>query len=187
MIGIPPPTTSPDKIKGNASAATREILSNPAALFAGKPGSRTVPTYEDEMMRRAVVTEARIANKREDERKKEAIVVVELEITEPMTNGVGNIHGGCIACLVDVMTTLALVTYSLDVDSAFFVGVSQSMNVTYHSPATAGDKLRIVNYTVTGGSRAKTARCEIWNATHHRLVASGLHIKMNPSPSKSKL
>lgn len=71
--------------------------------------------------------------------------------------------------------------YSIDVDKAFFAGVSQSLNTTYHSPAVlyvlslyippshrsncfliySGDRLRIVNYTVAGGSRAKTARCEV--------------------------
>jgi acyl-coenzyme A thioesterase 13 len=33
------------------------------------------------------------------------------------------------------MTTLALVTYSLDIDDEFFAGVTQIMNITYNSPA----------------------------------------------------
>lgn len=187
MSSVPPPTISPDRIKGNASDGAKELLSNPAAFFQGRQELRTLPVFGDDINRRVVVTEANIVPKREDERKKEAIVVVELEVTEDMTNGGGGIHGGCLAFLVDCLTTLALVAYSLDVDDQFFAGVSQNINVTYHSPAAAGDKLRIVNYTVAGGARAKTARCEIWNATHHRIVASGSHIKMNPSQPSSKL
>ncbi|KAF9449046.1 hypothetical protein P691DRAFT_813222 [Macrolepiota fuliginosa MF-IS2] len=182
------PTISPDKIKGNVSSAVKELLSNPAAFFNWRSRKqRAQPLFCSSITERLVVTEANIEKKREDENKKEAIVVIELDVTEDMANGGGNIHGGCIAFLVDVTTTLALVAYSLDVDNNFFAGVSQTINVTYHSPAAIGNRLRIVNYTVAGGSRAKTARCEIWNATHHRLVASGLHIKMQPSGPTAKL
>ncbi|KAJ7839312.1 hypothetical protein B0H13DRAFT_1454238, partial [Mycena leptocephala] len=52
--------------------------------------------------------------------------------------------------------------------------------VSCHSPATVGETLRIVNTTMTVGARALSARTEIWNATKHRLVASGVHIKMKP-------
>jgi len=65
-----------------------------------------------------------------------------------------------------------------------------------------GDKLRIVSTTLTLGSRALSARCEvrfllalwlhqliylaskIWNVTRHRLMASAVHIKMDSSESK---
>src|ERR1700761_1357756 len=65
-----------------------------------------------------------------------------------------------------------------------------------------GDKLRIVNTSIAIGARALSARAEacsnipllllsltyeaeqIWNVTKHRLVASGVHIKMQPSPAK---
>jgi acyl-coenzyme A thioesterase 13 len=123
-----------------------------------------------------------------------------------MTNRSNNIHGGCSAYIIDwwvlwfsitsrvchawfrfySATTLVLVIYSLDVEGKFFVGVSQSLAVTYHSPAVAyvfysqlrsldpaylhhiasGDKLKIVSHTVAGGSRAKTARCEVSLCTH---------------------
>jgi len=65
--------------------------------------------------------------------------------------------------------------------------VSQALNVVFHSPAAIGDKLRIVNTTITVGGRAMSARCEIWNETHHRQVATGLHIKMLPSQQKAQL
>ncbi|KAF5363618.1 hypothetical protein D9756_000113 [Leucocoprinus leucothites] len=183
MSSVPPPTISPDRIKGNASDGAKELLSNPAAFFQGRQELRTLPVFGDDINRRVVVTEANIkAGPRSH-----CIALLVAEYLIDMTNGGGGIHGGCLAFLVDCLTTLALVAYSLDVDDQFFAGVSQNINVTYHSPAAAGDKLRIVNYTVAGGARAKTARCEIWNATHHRIVASGSHIKMNPSQPSSKL
>jgi len=188
MSDGPQPTTTPEEIKGNASLVVKQLLCNPGAFFSGRlTENHSRAVFCNTILSRLVVTEADIANKREDEKKKEAIVVTEIDVTDDMANGGGNVHGGCLAFLVDCTTTLALIAYSLDVDNDFFAGVSQSLNVTYHSPAVAGDKLRIVNYSVAGGSRAKTARCEVWNATHHRLVASGLHIKMQPSGPKTKL
>ena len=65
----------------------------------------------------------------------------------------------------------------------------------------SGDHLRIVSTSISLGTRALSARCEvgrnlpsiikyskvlvaftqIWNETRHRLVASGVHIKMEPN------
>ncbi|KAH6902822.1 hypothetical protein BKA70DRAFT_1374281 [Coprinopsis sp. MPI-PUGE-AT-0042] len=67
-------------------------------------------------------------------------------------------------------------------EGSTFKLVSQSLNIVYHSPAALGDRIRIVNQTMTVGARAQSARTEIWNLTHHRLVSSGTHIKMVPSP-----
>ncbi|XP_006456907.1 hypothetical protein AGABI2DRAFT_212117 [Agaricus bisporus var. bisporus H97] len=187
MSDTPEATISPDKIKGNASLEVRNLLSNPAAFFTRRSGPGGVPCFGDSIHRRMVVTEAYIQSKREDEQKKEAVVIVGLDVTDDMTNSNETLHGGCSAYLVDLVTTLVVMAYSIDVDKEFFAGVSQSINTTYHSPAVAGERLRIVSYTVAGGSRAKTARCEIWNATQHRLVAAGVHVKMAPSTSKSKL
>ena len=81
-----------------------------------------------------------------------------------------------------------------------------------------GDRIRLVNTTLTVGSRVESMQTEasiyfifilspsfddqlptplfffsladikIWNVTHHRLVASGVHIKMRPSqPPKAAL
>ena len=76
-----------------------------------------------------------------------------------------------------------------------------------------GDRIRLVNTTLTVGSRVESVRTEasiiyffylqvspikyfcfpwadikIWNVTHHRLVASGVHVKMPPSqPLKAAL
>jgi acyl-coenzyme A thioesterase 13 len=82
MSNDPPPTTSPEKIKGNASEATKELLSNPAHFFQGRRELRSLPVFGDDIMRKVIATEANIVNKREDEQRKEAIVVFELHVTE---------------------------------------------------------------------------------------------------------
>ncbi|KAJ7279028.1 hypothetical protein C8J57DRAFT_1305321 [Mycena rebaudengoi] len=147
-------------ISGNASPQIKEFFSELSNVF----GSRRVndkPAFGNDIATRLSVTHASIDKKADEPLKEEGKVVCELIVTEDMLNGGGNVHGGC---------------------STF---VSQSLNMVYHSPATLGDKLRIVNTTITVGARAMSARTEIWNATHHRLVASGIHIKMQPSLAPS--
>jgi len=66
--------------------------------------------------------------------------------------------------------------------------VSQALNIIYHSPAAIGDRIRIVNTTLTVGSRVESVRTEIWNVAHHRLVASAVLVKMPASgPPKAVL
>ncbi|KAJ7817864.1 HotDog domain-containing protein [Mycena olivaceomarginata] len=134
--------------------------------------------FGDSIVEQLLVTHASVQNNSEDPTKKEGRVVCELVVTEEMLNGGGNIHGGCSALLIDMCSSLCLMVYQRGMH------VSQSLNIVYHSPATLGETLRIVNTTITVGARAMSARTEIWSATKHRLVASGVHIKMRPSKPK---
>ncbi|KAJ7777596.1 HotDog domain-containing protein [Mycena maculata] len=163
---------------GNSDEKVKEMLSDLTTVFAlRRPNHK--PTFGDSIIERMVVTHASVDSKAEEPLKKEGRVVCELIVTEDMLNVGGNVHGGCSALLIDVCSTLALMAYQPD-----SMTVSQSLNIVYHSPATIGEKLRIVNTTMTVGARALSARTEIWNATQHRLVASGVHIKMQPSVAK---
>ncbi|KAK0491594.1 hypothetical protein IW261DRAFT_1438465 [Armillaria novae-zelandiae] len=100
-----------------------------------------------------------------------------------MVNGAMTIHGGCSAYLVDICSTLAIIVYTLSSGRPVNT-VSQSINMTYHSPAGLGEELRIVSTTMTIGSKTLIARTEIWSDTTKRLVASGVHSKMEPSQAK---
>jgi len=176
------------QITGNASDDIKRTIGNPGGFFqrfgdVRDPGS---PMFGGSILKRLKTVEVSLNRKAEEEKKMEARVVVELEVTEDMLNGAGNIHGGCSAFLVDVCSTLALVAFNLEISGSVMT-VSQSLNIVYHSPAQLADKLRIVNTTLTIGSRAHSARTEIWNATHNRLVVSGTHVKMLPSSPKAAL
>jgi len=180
------------QITGNASDDIKRTIGNPGGFFKSHGylvenlSSSTILLFGESILKRMKVVEISLNGKPEEEKKMEARVVVELDVTEDMLNGGGNIHGGCSAFLVDVCSTLALVTFNLE-NSGSLMTVSQSLNIIYHSPAQLADKLRIVNTTLTLGARAHSARTEIWNVTHHRLVVSGTHIKMVPSSPKAAL
>ncbi|PPR01588.1 hypothetical protein CVT26_013327 [Gymnopilus dilepis] len=170
-------------IAGNAPDDVKSFLEN----LLTSPRTGRSPTFAESVERRLKVTEVSIQKKSEEERKTEARVVLELEVSEDMLNGSGNIHGGCSAFLVDLCSTLALIALGMANTGEVTRSVSQSLNIVYHSPAQLGDKLRLVNTTLTLGARALSARTEIWNVTHHRLAVSGTHVKMAPSIPKSNL
>ncbi|KAJ7778475.1 HotDog domain-containing protein [Mycena metata] len=169
----------PVKYSGNIAPGMVEALSNLPNLFGMRRMAH--PGFGDSILSGLVVTEASVQPKAEEPLKEEGRIVCEITVTEDMLNGGGNIHGGCSAFLIDVCSTLCLMVYKPGMH------VSQSLNIVYHSPATLGEKLRIVNTSMTVGARAMSARTEARNAillSCHRLVASGVHIKMQPSEAK---
>ncbi|TFK44002.1 hypothetical protein BDQ12DRAFT_731952 [Crucibulum laeve] len=187
---MPSPSSDIDinAIAGNASGDIKHILGNPGAFFANRTGEEfSSPLFGESIQNRLVVTEISVDKKEAEPKKLEGKVVLEIDVVEDMLNGGGNIHGGCSAFLIDLCSTLCMAALSLTTTGNLNANVSQSLNIVYHSPAGLGDKLRLINTTLTLGARAHSARTEIWNATHHRLVASGVHIKMNPSTPKSNL
>ncbi|KAJ7223056.1 HotDog domain-containing protein [Mycena pura] len=164
-------------ITGNVDDHTKQAFSDLPALFGSRRKGGRV-NFGDDIFARIVVTHASVDNKAEEPLKQEGRVVCEIVVTEDMLNGGGNLHGGCSAYLIDNCSSLSLMIVQPGPN------VSQSLNIVYHSPATLGDKLRIVNTSIAIGARALSARAEIWNVTKHRLVASGVHIKMQPSTAK---
>jgi acyl-coenzyme A thioesterase 13 len=172
-------------VSGNAPDDIKRFF-NPPVAFVIAVG--TNKQFAISIVERMVLKEISILDKTEEPLKKECRVVCELDTEEDMVNSGRHLHGGCSAYLIDLCSTLALVAFGLaNNEPAALDTVSQSLNIVYHSPAALGDRLRIVNTTMTVGSRAVSARTEIWNDTRHRLVASGTHIKMQPSPPKANL
>ncbi|KAF9226818.1 hypothetical protein BS17DRAFT_748980 [Gyrodon lividus] len=116
--------------------------------------------------------------------RQQARVVLEMTVSQDMLNGAGKVHGACIIHLVDICSTLPISAVSHARGGAGSPGVSQNINTLYHAPASPGDKLRLINTSMTVGKRTMSARIEIWDVAHHRLVASATQVKMNPSLPK---
>ncbi|KAH8108368.1 HotDog domain-containing protein [Phellopilus nigrolimitatus] len=166
-------------IAGNASDEIKQHLAGILFTFMGRGKG-----FADAIGGRVKIIEVNIQEKAEEPQKREGKVVCEIDVEDDMVNGGGNVHGGCSAYLIDLCSSLPICALGMASGRSGIGGVSQAINVVYHSPARVGEKLRIVNTTISLGARAMSARSEIWNATHHRLVATGVHIKMDPSPSK---
>ncbi|KAF9266148.1 hypothetical protein L218DRAFT_996918 [Marasmius fiardii PR-910] len=173
---------NPHEIAGNGSLETKQcladILSSHHAqeTFAGSTVASKIR-----------ISEVSLGKMREEPMREEGRVVFTLTVDEDMMNLVGSVHGGCIAYLIDLCSslTLSVLVHKLTGNSG--ITVSQALNIVFHSPAPLGDKIRIVNTTMTVGKRASSVRTEIWSDINHRLIASSVHVKMDPSPPKAKI
>ncbi|KAK7029396.1 hypothetical protein VNI00_014650 [Paramarasmius palmivorus] len=169
-----------ENVAGNAPEMIKQVILN--AIVSPKLLGKT---FASSVLRKMVLLEVSINKMVEEPMKEEGRVVFGLIVDEEMMNLADSLHGGCIAFLIDFCSSVALVALrTKQAGPSNVVSVSQAMNVVYHSPAPLGDRLRIVNTTISAGARASSARTEIWSDTNHRLVASGVHIKMDPSPVK---
>ncbi|KAI0697290.1 HotDog domain-containing protein [Cerioporus squamosus] len=114
---------------------------------------------------------------RPEDQKLHARVVFEIDMAEDMLNLVGNMHGGCTMHLIDVCTTIALNALRIAMDKEGDY-VSHGINTVFHAPAKVGARLELINTTTAWGSRAVSARTEIWDITNRRLVATGIQNQM---------
>jgi len=70
-------------IAGNASEEIKQTVGNPAYFFANRrPNDITSPIFGESIQKRLKVTEISIKKKEEEERKLEARMVFEIDVTE---------------------------------------------------------------------------------------------------------
>lgn len=176
------------EVKGNASPEiklallTSLVQRRHATRSTGKP----FRGFEAEFTSRMQLAEASVLPKTEESGKLEGRAVFEIIVDKDMLNEGGTMHGGCLAMMIDLCSVTSIYVLSASTGAHGVFGVQQSLNIMFHSPAVLGDKLHIVNTTLTIGSRARSGRCEVWNITQHRLVASAVCTNMVPSET-SKL
>ena len=97
-----------------------------------------------------------------------------LPVSAGVTNRYGTLHGGCIATLVDVVTTAALVTVS------DFSGVSLELSAAYLNPCAAGDVADVEARVLKAGGAVAVLSCAITARRSGRAVATGRHTKYLP-------
>ncbi|KAJ3779023.1 HotDog domain-containing protein [Lentinula raphanica] len=166
-------------IAGNGSDKVKAVLKDVPKLFLnGRPN-----IFAASIIKKLVLAQVSIKSNVIEPQRKEGLVVYNVTVEEDMVNGGGTLHGGCSAFLIDLCSTASIMALKID-QGVSARDVSQSMSIVYHAPAAVGETLRIVNTTMAVGRRVASARTEIWSETHHRLVASGVHIKMEPSSTK---
>ncbi|KAK9909006.1 hypothetical protein WJX75_005981 [Coccomyxa subellipsoidea] len=93
-------------------------------------------------------------------------------------NRYGTLHGGCIATLVDVVGSAALVTQSEK------SGVSLNMNIDYLRPGIAGEEVLVDAKVVKIGGLIATINVDLTSMKTGALVAQGKHIKFLSSRDK---
>jgi len=78
--------------------------------------------------------------------------VFELEVTPAFGNRMGNMHGGAIALVYDMCTTMTVAPLSRE-DFWWFGGVSRVLSVTYLRPVKVGMCIRIECEVLQMGTR----------------------------------
>ncbi|KAJ3499529.1 hypothetical protein NMY22_g19500 [Coprinellus aureogranulatus] len=144
-------------IAGNAPLHVKQALNGLVTSLDSitPPEHRGRSMFGTEVYSRLKITEVSILKKVDEESKLEGRVVVEAIVEEDMVNILGSIHGRCSAFLVDMCSVMSLFALSLATTGKTPESVSQSINMIYHSPAALGEKIRLVNTSITLGNRRK--------------------------------
>ncbi|KAF9445329.1 hypothetical protein P691DRAFT_795618 [Macrolepiota fuliginosa MF-IS2] len=172
----PLPRESMRYITGNAPQDIKEIPVKWLAIYRHRGNS-----FACNIAQRIKVVDVSVVPNVDDPLKKDGRVTTEIEVTPDMCNPKGVLHDGCKVFLIDECSATVLTTINAFEGHSFLSGVSQTMNVLFHAPASVGTKLRIVSRSLTSGNAMNSCRCEVWDTKHNRLVASGTQIMMDPS------
>ncbi|TFK31518.1 HotDog domain-containing protein [Crucibulum laeve] len=166
-------------IAGNAPDYVKQLNYNTFIAY----GVGEEDSFGHKVGRAVKFVEVNVNRKLERQGRLEATTIAELEVTKHMLNGAGMLHGGCVAYLIDNCCSTPLVVLGL-LQNVNGVGVTQSMNVLFHSPAPLGTCLRIISTSISLGGRVMSSRCEILDSDSGRIIASAFLNKMQPVMSR---
>ena len=94
-----------------------------------------------------------------------------MKVAEGHLNGVGTLHGGLTATLIDNLTTVAILT-----KPPHRPGVSIDMNISYLRPAKIGDEIIINTEVVMMGRTLAFTSAELLHQDG-KIIANGRHTK----------
>ncbi|KAJ7048645.1 hypothetical protein C8F01DRAFT_1188916 [Mycena amicta] len=162
------PQVDASNVQGNVSPADKQVIASIFTYFI--TGGTTPSAFARSVGQRTRLVELSISQKPE-----RADVVGEIEVTEDMCNAFGTMHGACGAYLLDHATlgTFVLLGHVTGFDGT---GMTTTMNINWHTPATTGDILTIHASTLFVDQRqrgARVARCEIREKETGRLILTG--------------
>jgi len=106
-----------------------------------------------------------------DVRAERGVVTCKVFVRPTTANMFGAMHGGCIATLVDVVSTAALVTVTGK------PGVSVSLALNYVRPGSANRELEVRSTVVKYGLKLGTISTDVVDVASGETVATGTHVK----------
>ncbi|KAJ7445898.1 hypothetical protein FB451DRAFT_1376055 [Mycena latifolia] len=114
------------------------------------------------------------------------ILVLELEVAEDTLDTQDTANNAFLVVVIDECVSVAVTALDYAQGGPGISSVSQSLNTVFNSPAELGAKLRFVNTTLAVIARTTSCRCEVWDLTRRRLVATAVFVGMPSSPPKAK-
>ncbi|KAK3913183.1 Acyl-coenzyme A thioesterase 13 [Frankliniella fusca] len=97
----------------------------------------------------------------------------ELKVEEEHQNIGGTLHGGMTATMVDIVSTLAMMTH----EKSKSPGVTVDLHVTYLKGAKVGEDIVIEASTLKAGKNLAYLHVDIINKKNNELIARGSHTK----------
>ncbi|KAG6333587.1 hypothetical protein ID866_5503 [Astraeus odoratus] len=167
------------QISGNLSPHMKQLILNTFMAYGGGDEN----CFGHAVAKAVKFVDMNVSKCEEKQGRMEATTVAEVVVNKTMLNGAGMLHGGCVAFLIDNCCSTPLVALGL-MQNINGVGVTQAMNVVFHSPAPAGSCLRIISTSIAMGGRIMSARCEVIEKRTGRIVASAYLNKMQPAASR---
>jgi len=163
-------------IGGNAPEIAKQLTNNVLGAYGG--GTPGGPSYElGRAIRIAELNVEKVGDRWD------AVAIAEVTVSEGMLNGAGVVHGGVMCFIIDNCASLPLVALGV-VRKTNGVGVSQSLNVLFHAPATQGLCIRVESTAVTLGARVMSSRCQVTDKASGRVIATAVLSKMQPVPTR---
>ncbi|HWZ23515.1 MAG TPA: PaaI family thioesterase [Cytophagaceae bacterium] len=98
----------------------------------------------------------------------EGKLTAEFVVRKEMTNGIGTLHGGVIAGILDDMMGATVVSLG-----AKYFYTTINLNVDYFYPGKVDDVLTAKAFIVKKGTMIHHAQCELWNLSTNKLLAKG--------------
>ncbi|KAF4827954.1 Acyl-coenzyme A thioesterase 13 [Colletotrichum tropicale] len=102
-------------------------------------------------------------------------------------NRVGILHGGCVATLFDLLTSMVLLTVNDKPGFWQLLGLSRSLNCNYLRPAHAGDRCRVECEIIHVGRKLCLLRGTLYGLQDDQILATCEHHKFNTDRLSNKL
>ncbi|KAM6490393.1 hypothetical protein JOM56_014157 [Amanita muscaria] len=110
--------------------------------------------------------------------KNDCRIISEMTVEEDMVGPDGMLSQGCISLLIDETSAAATTAYFVLEGKAALTGLSQNLNVFFHTKASLGTRIRIIGRALGGNNFTVTSRGEIWDAETRRMIAHGEQVMM---------
>ena len=98
--------------------------------------------------------------------------VATLKVTTALSNSFGTLHGGAVCLLVDIISTLALLSQENPRPN-----VSVDLNVSFLAPALVGDVVRLHGRVLKEGGRLAYTHVDIFRVGDDAHIAAARHTK----------
>ncbi|KAG1852322.1 hypothetical protein C8R48DRAFT_611794, partial [Suillus tomentosus] len=141
------------QIQGNVSPYVKQLILNTFIAY----GAGDEHCFGHSVSKAVKFIDISAHESHEKQGRMEATTIAEVIVSKSMLNGAGMLHGGCLAFLIDNTPLVALGL----LQNMTGVGVTQSMNIIFHSPVSVGSCLRIISTSIAMGGRIMSARCEV--------------------------